>query len=111
MVLTNFSYESVFHYLRSGLAGFEEEEVDRLENYVLSLGIRGKKSYQEAFVRKGKGIPEEKQTLFLTGLNATREKLMVQMAPLLEKHRAAGEYVRMLYDFIVQADMAEKLAA
>ena len=37
MVLTNFSYESVFHYLRSGLAGFEEEEVDRLENYVVSL--------------------------------------------------------------------------
>ena len=111
MVLTNFSYESVFHYLRSGLAGFGEEEVDRLENYVVSLGIRGRKSYQEVFVRKGKGIPEEKQALFLAGLNVTREKLMLQMMPLLEKHRSAGEYVRMLYDFIVQADMAAKLAA
>lgn len=33
------------------------------------------------------------------------------MTPLLEKHRSAGEYVRMLYDFIVQADMAAKLAS
>ena len=28
--LTDFSYEAVFHYLRSGLADFENEEIDKL---------------------------------------------------------------------------------
>ena len=52
MVLFDFSYESVFHYLRCGLADFSPGEVDRLENYVLALGIRGKKKWSQAFVRK-----------------------------------------------------------
>ena len=34
----NYSYESVFHYLRSGLADFAPEETDRLEVYVRALG-------------------------------------------------------------------------
>lgn len=40
----NYSYESVFHYLRSGLADFAPEETDRLEVYVRALGIRGRKN-------------------------------------------------------------------
>lgn len=40
----NYSYESVFHYLRSGLADFTPEETDRLEVYVRALGIRGRKN-------------------------------------------------------------------
>ena len=108
--LSNFSYESVFHYLRSGLADFENEEIDRLENYVLSLGIKGKKKWSEAFTRKPR-IPDEKeQLLFLDRLNQSREKLLDQIAPLLEKKETAGEYVRTLYDFIVKARVQEKLA-
>lgn len=37
----DFSYDAVFHYLRSGLAGLGWEETDRLENYCLETGIRG----------------------------------------------------------------------
>ena len=108
--LSNFSYESVFHYLRSGLADFENEEIDRLENYVLSLGIKGKKKWSEAFTRKPRIPDEEEQLLLLDRLNRSREKLMDQIAPLLEKKETAGEYVRTLYDFIVKARVQEKLA-
>ena len=38
-----FTCESVFHYIRSGLADFTPEEADRLENYVLATGVRGKR--------------------------------------------------------------------
>ena len=41
----DFSYESVFHYLRSGLADFTTEEVDILENYIIQTGIRGKNKW------------------------------------------------------------------
>lgn len=110
ILLTNFSYEAVFHYLRSGLADFETEEIDRLENYVLALGIKGKKKWENAFVRMPHISDEEERVLLLEGLNKTREKLMLQLSPLLEKKKTAGEYIRTLYTFIVTARIQEKLA-
>ena len=40
MAEQNFSFESVFRFLRTGYAGFEAEEIDELENYCLALGIK-----------------------------------------------------------------------
>ena len=118
IVLCNFSYETVFHYLRCGLVDFEPEEIDLLENYVLALGIKGRKKWEQAFVRKGRAIPEEecgdekelKEVQKLARLNRVRERLMQQLAPLLEKKKTAGELVRALYDFIVAGQVQEKLA-
>ncbi len=36
MVEQNYTYESVFRYLRTGLCGFTRDEVERLENYCLA---------------------------------------------------------------------------
>ena len=48
----DFSYESVFHYLRSGLADLTWEEADRLENYCLETGVKGYSAYSRLFTRK-----------------------------------------------------------
>ena len=45
----NFSYPAVFRYLRSGLSSLTEDETDRLENYCLANGIRGRKKWTMAF--------------------------------------------------------------
>lgn len=103
MIICNFSYDTVFHYLRCGLMDFTPEEIDRLENYVLSCGIKGKKRWSQTFVRsREEGTLEE--------LNAMREQIMEQIAPLLQKRETAGELVRTLYDFIVAGRIQEKLA-
>lgn len=39
------SYESMFRYLKTGLANIEKEDIDLLENYVLAYGIRGKNKW------------------------------------------------------------------
>lgn len=52
MVKDNFSYESVFRFLRTNLSGFTYGEVDELENYVIALGIRGYKKWQESWIRR-----------------------------------------------------------
>lgn len=109
ILLQNFSYEAVFHYLRSGLADFDREEVDRLENYVLALGLKGRRKWSRAFTRLPGGR-EEEQTDRLTALNLTRERLMKQLEPLMERKKTAGEYVKTLYEFIVAARIQEKLA-
>lgn len=108
MVLQNFSYESVFHYLRCGLTDFSPEEIDRLENYVLACGIKGRKKWSQAFVRMGGD--GEKQAEALAKLNNMRERIMEQIAPLLVQRGSAGELVRTLYDFIVEGRIQEKLA-
>ncbi len=41
MVQQDFSYETVFRFLRTGMAGLSLDEIDRLENYVIAAGIRG----------------------------------------------------------------------
>lgn len=109
ILLQNFSYEAVFHYLRSGLADFDREEVDRLENYVLALGLKGRRKWSRAFTRPPGG-KEEEQTDRLEALNRTRERLMTQLEPLMERKKTAGEYVKTLYEFIVSARIQEKLA-
>ena len=94
------------------------EEIDRLENYVLALGIKGKKKWGQPFVRRA-GLrrefaqeeeKEKEELLYLEKLNATRECFMGQIAPLLEKKKTAGEMVRTLYQFIVAGKSQEKLA-
>ena len=100
IVLQNFSYESVFHYLRSGLADFTMEETDLLENYILATGIKGRKKWGELFTRNA-----------TEQLNELRERLYGQMTPLLQKQERASDYVKALYEFIVAGRIQEKLLA
>lgn len=104
IILKDFSLEAVFHYLRTGLAGFGKEETDRLENYVRRFGIRGRKRWSEAFVyRENDPEGEEAALLSLAKCNELRERLLEQMAPFLEPMRTAGELVRALYRFMEKA--------
>lgn len=59
MAEQSFSYESVFRFLRTNLAGFTYEEIDELENYVIGLGIKGYKHWQEKWTRKLRGMAQE----------------------------------------------------
>ena len=98
IVLQNFSYESVFHYLRSGLADFTMEETDLLENYILATGIKGRKKWGELFTRNA-----------TEQINELRARLYGQMTPLLQKQETASDYVKALYEFIVAGRIQEKL--
>lgn len=107
IVMENFSYRSVFHYLRSGLTGFDREDADRLENYVLAFGIDRKKKWMSVFTAKPKDMTEEE----LQSLNAMRVRLTEQLAPLMEKRiETAGARIRALYRFIAENKVQEKLA-
>lgn len=109
LFLRDFSYETVFHYLRSGLSDLSREEIDELENYCIQTGIRGLRSFERLFTRK---TPEMEDEEPLARLNTIREKLMEQVEPLrLGKEEQTKVYVNHLYDFLVQNRVQEKLAA
>ena len=50
IVEENFSYDSVFAFLKSGvMKDLEQEEIEALENYVLARGKKGIRSWSQAF--------------------------------------------------------------
>lgn len=49
MVIENYSYESVFRYLKSGMSCLSMPQIERLENFVLKYNLRGFESYVACF--------------------------------------------------------------
>jgi len=127
----NFSYESVFHYLRSGLADFTQEEIDDLENYVLEMGIRGRYAWTHMFVGRTLAMKkmdaraesaEDSKTLeesdsrittagLLEYLNELRLRLLQQMESVLEvkSNIQVKDMVLRLYHFMTQNQIEQKL--
>lgn len=109
MAEKNFSYESVFRFLRTNLAGFSYEEVDELENYVIGLGIRGYKGWQNRWIRRMKGMEEEE----LERLNHYRvqmvEKVDNLMFVLKQKRKTVKDITLAVYEFMVQENIQERL--
>jgi len=61
ILTTNFSYESMFSYIKSGMLDLDEEDIYILENYVNKWGIRGSKWHKEEFVYEEKNIEKPKK--------------------------------------------------
>ncbi|HHX11553.1 MAG TPA: helicase-exonuclease AddAB subunit AddB [Clostridiales bacterium] len=109
IVSEDYSYESVFRYLRTGLCGISTEDIDLLENYIIATGIRGSKRYSEAFTRNYRG----REKVDLDRINATREALVADIGPLYEilkdKSKNMTEYTQALYELGIRLEIEEKL--
>ncbi len=107
--IKDFSYESVLHYLRSGLADFTREEIDWFENYVLRFNIRGSWTYNRVFTKKTKEMSEDADSF--DKINQFRERLLDSFSDLcFGKSATVKTYVEGLYAFLVKSNVQEKLA-
>ena len=109
MVKDNFSYESVFRFLRTNLSGFTYGEVDELENYVIALGIRGYKKWQESWIRRPKYLEEENLEI----LNHNRVRLVEKVDTLVyvlrQRSKTVKDVTMALYEFMVREELQLKL--
>lgn len=117
LYIRDFSYDTVFHFLRSGMADISREEIDELENYVIRTGARGYRTYSRLFTRRteemqqGSGQEDtERAEETMERLNRIRQQFadtveILHMAPWAK----AGEYVDHLYDFLEQNQVQQKL--
>ncbi len=110
MAEQSFSYESVFRFLRTNLAGFTYEEIDELENYVIGLGIKGYKHWQEKWTRKLKGMAQED----LDKMNHYRRQLVEKVDGLIyvlrQRRKTVADITRVIYEFMVQENLQVRLA-
>ncbi len=75
IMTTDYSYESVFRYLRTSLGEYRKEDIDILENYVLKYGIRGRKAWNDKFLRKPRDMEEDE----LEKINDTRDHIAAEL--------------------------------
>jgi ATP-dependent helicase/nuclease subunit B len=109
MAEQNFSYESVFRFLRTDMTGFSHDEVDRMENYVLALGIKGYKKWQAVWVRQ---LPEVNGDA-LAVLNSLRVRFVEQVDSLIlvlkQRYKTVMDITVAVYDFLVRQNIQTKL--
>lgn len=79
-VRRDFDYESMFRFLKTGLVTDRQEELDRLENYVMAMGIRGWKRWDRVWEHTYRGG----KNLNLEELNAFRQQLLEPIGKLRE---------------------------
>ncbi len=109
MALRNFSDESVFRFLRTGLSGFTSEEVDELENYCLGLGIKGYKRWQERWTRRLRYMKEEDLERLNHWRVALVEKVDSLMFVLKQRKKTVKDITCAVYDFMVQENLQVRL--
>ncbi len=109
IVSEDFSYEGIFRFLRTGLTDISEDEIDRLENYILATGIRGFRRWSEPFTRTYKC----REPLNLEQINQSRVHLLEMIGPLYEvlkdKDKVLRDYTAALYELGIRLRVEQKL--
>ena len=114
--LGGFEQRAVLRYLKSVLSPLYTDTCDRVENYVVTWGIRGNlflKPWERNPDGFGKDMTPE-NVRQLAELNAARELAIAPLEELSRKFKEAknlGEQVRALYAFLERINLADRLAA
>lgn len=106
--LEDYSAQAVFRYLRSGMSDVPADEVNRLENYVLALGIRGYKNWNEKWVRHYRGMKAGE----VEWMNLIRLKVLAELTPFHEAVKAKDgktRTVRQLTEAVYELGEARKI--
>lgn len=116
LYIKDFSYDTVFHFLRSGMADISREEIDELENYVIRTGARGYRTYSRLFTRRTEELQgnaegsEQAEEKTMERLNRIRQQFMDAVEILhMGSREKARDYVSHLYDFLEQNQVQQKL--
>lgn len=105
----NWSYESVFRYLRTGFTNLTQEETDLLENHVLATGIRGKRAWlsDKPWEASGGGVFDnvyhEDTDVQETVVDEIRRKVIAPFVTFqegLKRRKTVGELCQALFAFL-----------
>lgn len=114
VIESNYSYESVFRFLRTGITGLNKEEIDELDNYCLALGIRGYKKWHSQW--DGNYLKKNSAKADLSILNEQRYRV-AKMFEILEEGYDSAEKGKVkvqnmltaLYRFVAEAGLEQKM--
>ena len=104
----NWSYESVFNYIKTGFSNIEEDEIFKLEKYCLKWGIKQNK-WKKEFTY---GKYEEKDKTEIERLERIRKDIVNPIMKLksdIDNDKTAEGISKSIYKFLVEENIAEKI--
>ncbi len=109
MIEKDFSYDTVFRFIKLGMTKLENSYIDIFENYVIRTGRRGYKSYCQKWEKLFRNMPEE----HLEIVNKSREHLINTIEPLRNaikgKEKTIGVYTKAVYQFLLDLEVQKQL--
>ncbi|NLN49425.1 MAG: helicase-exonuclease AddAB subunit AddB [Clostridiales bacterium] len=118
IIIKNFSYESMFRYLKTGLLSIPRSDIDILENYVLANGIRGSRwyrgdkwDYRIEYSIEAKE-PQQEELDMILRINGIRDEIIEPISQFWENVRTskkARDLCRFLYEFLCNTGIPEKI--
>lgn len=114
-VAQGMTYEGVFAYLKSGLSPLESDQVDLLENYVLTWNLRGQ-AYFKPFYKNPAGYDEARAAAgaellpVLEGIRQTMAKPLAALQQRVASCRVGADYAAALGDFLEQIGLEGQIA-
>ena len=99
----NWSYETVFNYIKTGLCDVPKEEMFLLENYCIRWGINRNKWYQ------GDWNFEEEET---EKMNLLRRKIvtpLLEFSSKIDKQSTVYDITKALYEFLQEQKIEERM--
>ncbi|NLK20836.1 MAG: helicase-exonuclease AddAB subunit AddB, partial [Epulopiscium sp.] len=121
IVISNWSYESIFRYLKTRFVGIDEEDIDLLENYVLAYGIRGINRWiKEDWTQKNLDelediIEKEYEEKLISSINRTRIKVSEPLIKFYKKLReknplSIADITIALYELLEDLEISKRLS-
>ncbi len=102
---SDYSYESVFRFLKTGITSLSMDEIELLENYVLKKGIRGQSWWRKVF---------ETGEVTGIGVEAIGRRVSEMLAPFtqaLKEAQKVRDYVEVLKQFLQSFELEKQLEA
>ena len=107
IIIKNYSYESVFNYLKINFLEFDQEDIFKLENYCIKYGIKSNK-FKKDFIY---GI-NEKNKKEINYLNELRKKIInpiINLENKINKKQNVENIIKEFYLFLINEKIENKL--
>jgi len=101
----NWSFDSVFNYLKTGLLEISKDDLYELENYCRKWGIRGTRWYNEEFTFEPANEKQEK-------LEALRKQLvepLINFKKNVSENKTVEEITKEIYKFLIKNNINKRL--
>ena len=109
----NYSYDSVFRYLKSGLTGIPDEDIFLLENYVIANEIKGNRWFDETWDKPIlHSFEEDGDDEKLAKINEIKNFVVTPIKNLHEKLKGRNtvkEICKYLYEFTLEIGLFERI--
>lgn len=107
ILVTNWSYESVFKYVKSGLITLETNFIDKLENYILANGIKGYKWTRDLLTSQNEELTQEEIEIF-DHMEEIRRPI-INLYNKIKVDVTVRKYCTALYEFLLEINAFETM--